>query len=70
VQPISSALVGINGTTAKFNFTVGFLPAGQYTAAFTCQAGLDDPTKTDNIKFLSTITATVSAGQTTFVSLN
>lgn len=70
VQPISSALVGINGTTAKFNFTVGFLPAGQYTAAFTCQAAQDDPTKTDNIKFLSTITATVSAGQTAFVSLN
>ncbi|MGH8308129.1 MAG: DUF4382 domain-containing protein, partial [Gammaproteobacteria bacterium] len=70
VQPISSALVGINGTTALFNFAVGFLPPGQYTAAFTCQAAQDDPTKTDNIKFLSTITATVSAGQTTFVSLN
>ncbi|MGH8282364.1 MAG: DUF4382 domain-containing protein [Gammaproteobacteria bacterium] len=70
VQPISSALVGVNGTTAAYNFTVGFLPAGQYTAAFTCQAALDDPTKTDNIKFLSTTTTTVKAGQTAFISLN
>ncbi|MGB9429774.1 MAG: DUF4382 domain-containing protein [Gammaproteobacteria bacterium] len=70
VQPISSALVGVNTTTAQFNFSIGFLPAGLYTLAFTCQASQDDPTKTDNIQFLSTTTATVTAGQTTFVNLN
>lgn len=70
VQPISSALVGINLTTSQFAFSIGFLPPGQYTAAFTCQANLDDPTKTDNIQFLATTTATVVAGNTTFVNLN
>lgn len=69
VQPISSALVGINGTTAEFAFSVGFLPPGQYTAAFTCQANLDDPTKTDNIQFLATATTSVAAGNTAFINL-
>ncbi|MGA9851470.1 MAG: DUF4382 domain-containing protein [Gammaproteobacteria bacterium] len=70
VQPISSALVGVNSTTALNNFTVSFLPPGLYTLAFTCQAAEDDPTKTDNIQFISTTTATVVNGQTTFISLN
>jgi Domain of unknown function (DUF4382) len=70
VQPISSALVAINNTTGQFAFTIAFLPPGQYTAAFTCQAADDDPTKADNIQFTSTTTATVGANQTTFISLN
>ncbi len=70
VQPISSALVGINSTTAQYNFTVGWLPPGLYTVAFTCQAAQDNPTTTDNISFTSVTTASVNAGQTTFVSLN
>ncbi|MHB8423562.1 MAG: DUF4382 domain-containing protein [Gammaproteobacteria bacterium] len=70
VQPISSALVGINSTTAQYNFTVGWLPPGLYTVAFTCQAAEDNPTQTDNISFTSVLTTTVAAGQTSFVSLN
>lgn len=70
VQPISSALIGVNNTTAQFAFTVGFLPAGEYTVAFTCQANLDNPTTTDNIQFLSTTTATVQAGSTAYITLN
>lgn len=69
VQPISSALVGVNPTTAQFAFSVGFLPPGQYTAAFTCQANLDDPTKTDNIQFLAKTTTSVAASNTTFITL-
>jgi Domain of unknown function (DUF4382) len=69
VQPISSALVGVNSTTAIYNFTVGWLPAGTYTLAFTCEAGQDNPTTADNILFTPVITATVIAGQTTFVNI-
>lgn len=69
VQPISSGLVGVNPTTAQFAFSVGFLPPGQYTAAFTCQANLDDPTKTDNIQFLAKTTTSVAASNTTFINL-
>ncbi|MGA9853845.1 MAG: DUF4382 domain-containing protein [Gammaproteobacteria bacterium] len=70
VQPISSALVGLNTTTAIYNFTVSWLPAGTYTVAFTCEAGQDNPTTVDNILFTPVITATVNAGQTTFVNIN
>ncbi len=70
VQPISSALIGINGTTAQYNFTVGFLPPGLYTVAFTCQAAQDNPTRTDNISFISVQTTTVVSGQTSFVNLH
>ncbi|HVC37893.1 MAG TPA: DUF4382 domain-containing protein [Gammaproteobacteria bacterium] len=69
VQPISSALVGLNNTTAIYNFTVGWLPPGLYTVAFTCQANQDNPTTADNILFTPVITATVNANQTTFVTL-
>lgn len=69
VQPISTALVGVNVTTSQFAFSVGFLPPGQYTAAFTCQANLDNPTTTDNIQFTATTNVTVTAGNTTFINL-
>jgi Domain of unknown function (DUF4382) len=69
VQPISSALVGLNATTGLYNFTVAWLPPGNYTVAFTCQANEDEPTTTDNILFSPVISAAVSAQQTTFVSL-
>lgn len=70
VQPISSALIGVNNTTGQFAFTVGFLPAGDYTVAFTCQANLDNPTTSDNIQFPSTTTTSVKAGSTAFITLN
>ncbi len=70
VQPISSALVGTNYTTAQYNFTVAWLPPGKYTVAFTCEANLDDPTTADNITFSPVIHTTVTSGQTTFVSID
>lgn len=69
VQPLSTASVGINTTTSLYNFTAGFLPAGQYTLAMTCQAAQDNPATSDNLAFSSVITASVSAGQTSFVSM-
>lgn len=69
VQPISSALVGLNSTTAQYNFTVGWLPPGLYTLAFTCEAAQDNPTTTDHISFSAVTTASVAAQKTTFVSL-
>ena len=70
VQPISTALVALNGTTVQYNFTDAFLPAGLYTLAFTCQAAMDDPTRSDNLSFTSVTTTTVTAGQTDIVQLN
>lgn len=34
---------------------------GTYTIAFTCQAGLDDPVKSDDLKFVAPVTRTITA---------
>ena len=34
---------------------------GTYTIAFTCQAGLDDPDKSDDLKFVAPVTRTITA---------
>lgn len=70
VQPITSSLVSLNTTTGKYNFSLAFLPPGQYTLAFTCQAGLDQPDKADAIQFTSIAHASVSIHSNAIVTLN
>lgn len=70
VQPITSALVGLNVTTGQYNFTAAFLPPGGYTVAFTCEANLDQPDTADTIKFSSVAHATVTNNTVTQVNLN
>jgi len=70
VQPLSTALVGFNQTTANYNFTVGFLPVGDYTVAFTCEGQLDVANQSNAITFTSVTHATVQAHLTTFVALD
>lgn len=69
VNPISTALVGFNSTTGNYNFTAGFLPAGQYTVAFTCQAPLDVSNQANTITFTARTTATVTPTVISFVKL-
>lgn len=69
VQPISTALVGLNQTSASYNFTAGFLPAGPYTVAFTCQATQDIANQANHITFTSVTHTTVSNNITSFVTL-
>lgn len=48
LAPINDA----NGApTGDFSYEVGFLLAGNYTAAFSCQAGDDDPQADDTLRF-------------------
>ena len=42
-DPVASALVNFDNATASFKYSFGFVPFGQYTAAFTCEADIDDP---------------------------
>ncbi|HSN18901.1 MAG TPA: DUF4382 domain-containing protein [Gammaproteobacteria bacterium] len=69
VNPISSALVGLNQTTSNYNFTVGFLPAGPYTVAFTCEANQDVANQANTLTFTAVANAVVSNNSTTFISL-
>ena len=50
-EPVASSLVSMNKTTGIYEYGFGFLPLGKYTAAFTCQADLDDPITNDDIVF-------------------
>lgn len=69
-DPLTTALltpVVDNGVTT-FRYAAGFLPAGPYTVAFSCQAGDDVPASEANaddpIAFTGAATVTVEAGGT------
>lgn len=49
---------------ANYTYTAGFLTAGGYTVAFTCQGANDDPATDDTLAFLAAANVTVEAGTT------
>jgi len=68
-DPVTSARVPNDGV---YTYTVAFLPEGDYSIAFTCDADIDDPGKdadTDStdgpVDFIGETTVTVTAGKTT-----
>ncbi|MDQ1363696.1 MAG: hypothetical protein QG652_1558, partial [Pseudomonadota bacterium] len=63
VEPITTASIDL--ANADADYTVAFIPAGNYTAAFTCDAGQDDATTDDDITFAGTQTVVITAGLTT-----
>ncbi len=67
VQPISSDRVRLQTTSGEYRYQVAFLPAGNYTAAFTCDAARDDPAANDTLGFTSR-NAEVREGLTTAVN--
>ena len=75
VQSVASGLVGLNATTGAYDFTVGFLPPGDYTVAFTCNADQDvanqdnGPNGSNTVFFTSVTNASVTAQQVTQVVL-
>ena len=64
-DPFTSAGVELNVTNGNYEYVIGYIPAGSYTLAFTCQADLDDPGVNDNITFSLQENVTVVADQTT-----
>lgn len=65
-NPVTTANVSHGGEA--YTFSVGFLTAGDYTLAFTCDAGDDDPEDDDNLEFSTTLNTSVTAGETTQVT--
>ncbi len=65
-DPVDSSLVKLNNSNGNYEYKFGFLNAGSYTVAFTCQANLDNP-ETDNadVTFSGTTNVAVTAGGTT-----
>jgi len=68
-DPVTSAKVTNDGIYA---YTVAFLPEGDYSIAFTCDADIDNPAKdadadpTDGpVDFIGETSVTITAGKTT-----
>lgn len=66
-QPIATATLTLNSTTGKYDYSEGFLHAGDYTVALVC-AAKDDPTLADSLSFSAAKDATVTANTTTTVN--
>ncbi|HET9679321.1 MAG TPA: DUF4382 domain-containing protein [Gammaproteobacteria bacterium] len=65
IDPVSSSLVTMNAEGVR-EYTAAFLPAGDYTVAYTCDAALDNPVTDDDLSFIST-NAVVTAGEETII---
>lgn len=66
-DPLTTALLAPEAGDAvtRFTYAAGFLPAGAYTVAFSCQAGDDVPGAQDTIVFTGTATIAVESEATT-----
>lgn len=67
-EPLTTALLSpvVENSVTVFRYAAGFLPAGIYTVAFSCQAGDDVPASADDpITFTGAATVTLQAGATT-----
>lgn len=69
-DPVNTARIKLNANNGLYEYRAAFLEAGEYTAALTCDAALDDPETNDTLNFLATQNATVTAGQTTEIDFD
>ena len=64
-NPLTSALVTLDTGTGKYVYEIGFVEAGNYSLAFTCEADQDDSLIDDNINFAVTTNVVVSVNTAT-----
>lgn len=66
--PLTTALVALDEQSGDHAYRAAFLAAGDYTAAFTCEADADDATADDDVAFVGgTANVTVAAGEESVV---
>lgn len=63
-NPITSAIPALNANTGDFDYEIGFVLAGDYTASFSCDGALDEPGTDDAMTFSGTQNVSVVAGAT------
>ncbi|MBA1147286.1 DUF4382 domain-containing protein [Ectothiorhodospiraceae bacterium WFHF3C12] len=61
-NPVSTANVEMN-EEGLYTYTLGFVEAGEYTVAFTCDAVADDAEADDDLTFTDGINVSVAAGE-------
>ena len=65
-EPITTSSVELDNT-GNYSYEVGFVEAGDYSLAFTCEAENDDPATDDTITFANQMNVTVTANTTATV---
>lgn len=73
-DPLASAKVKYRGGLTAYRYEVAYLPQGDYTAALTCDAALDDPlvdeSQTTPLVFYGTSDVRMTAGTNTALDFN
>lgn len=69
-DPLASVMVNFNAETESYVFLAGFIAAGEYTAAFTCDASIDvaDEDNSEIVIFGDPVNITVTAGETSEIT--
>jgi hypothetical protein len=62
-NPVQSATVVYNNVSRQYRYSVHSLSEGNYTFAFTCQAGKDSPEYDDDIRFGGMKNVTITGGK-------
>lgn len=68
-NPVTTATVHYNADSDAYEYEIGFVPAGDYTLAFTCQALDDMPENSDELVFPAQQNVTVIAEETVTADL-
>jgi hypothetical protein len=66
VDPLTTTRIGYDAVTSSYMYEAAFLPAGDYTLAFTCNSDLDDLDRNDNLKFFNIQNVTIKLNNTKF----
>ncbi|HEB27302.1 MAG TPA: DUF4382 domain-containing protein [Porticoccus sp.] len=70
-DPLVSATVNYNNQSEQYEFVLGYVPLGDYTAAFTCDASLDvnDEDNSEVVSFSDGVNVTVVADSEASISI-
>jgi len=66
-EPFSSTRIAYDNASMSYTYEAAFLPAGDYTIAFTCNTNLDDLGKNDNLVFFDYKNVTVAVNNVLFL---
>lgn len=64
-DPITTAYVKLDSADGLYKYKAGFLEAGNYTVAYTCDTAADDPDADNSLAFSGTTSVSVTANTTT-----
>jgi hypothetical protein len=67
VEPTTTTTINYNPVNGLYLYEAAFLPAGDYTVAFTCNSNLEDLEADDDLKFFQTTEVTVLVTNTLFL---